>query len=87
MNVKGRTSQLAKKIFYATIEKIKGKIDSETGGLIEKNPEKINAGEAAIIHFSTQPLVVEKFSEVPELGRFVLVRNNRNIAAGIVLEV
>jgi len=72
---------------YATIEKIKGKIDSETGGLIEKNPEKINAGEAAIIHFSTQPLVVEKFSEVPELGRFVLVRNNRNIAAGIVLEV
>jgi len=28
--------------------------------------------------------VVEKFSEMPELGRFVLVRN-KNIGAGIVL--
>jgi len=68
------------------IKKIKEKIDSETGGLIEKNPEKIKTGEAAIIHFSTQPIVVEKFSELPELGRFVLVKNNHNIAAGIVLE-
>jgi len=71
---------------YVKVEKIKEKIDSETGGLIEKNPEKIKTGEAAIIHFSTQPLVVEKFSELPELGRFVLVKDNQNIAAGIVLE-
>lgn len=68
------------------VKRIKKKIDSETGGLIEKNPEKITPGEAAVIHFSTQPLVVEKFSEFPELGRFVLVKNNHNIAAGIVLE-
>jgi len=30
--------------------------------------------------------VVEKFSEVPELGRFVLARKGRNIGAGVVLE-
>jgi translation elongation factor EF-1alpha len=29
--------------------------------------------------------VVEKFSEIPELGRFILVRD-RNIGAGVVLE-
>ena len=33
----------------------------------------------------TEPLVVEKFSDIPELGRFVLVRD-KNIGAGIVLE-
>jgi len=69
------------------IDQIKEKIDSETGKLIEKNPKKINKGDAAIIHFSTQPLVVEKFSEIPELGRFVLVKNERNIGAGVVLDV
>jgi len=30
--------------------------------------------------------VVEKFSEIPELGRFILVKG-RNIGAGVVLEV
>jgi translation elongation factor EF-1alpha len=28
---------------------------------------------------------VEKFAEIPELGRFVLVKNGRNIGAGVVL--
>jgi translation elongation factor EF-1alpha len=29
--------------------------------------------------------VVEKFAEIPELGRFVLVKANKNIGAGVVL--
>lgn len=68
-----------------TIKEIKEKLNSETGEILEKHPICINEHEAATIIFATEPLVVENFSDIPELGRFVLVRD-RNIAAGIVLE-
>jgi len=67
------------------IKEIRERINSETGEIMEKHPSSITENDAAIIRFATEPLVVEKFSEIPELGRFVLVRN-RNIGAGIVLE-
>ena len=69
------------------IKEIKEKIDSETGEVMEENPEEINEHDAATIVFATEPLVVEKFAEIPELGRFVLVKNERNIGAGVVLDV
>lgn len=68
------------------IKEIKEKIDSETGEVMERNPEKINEHDAATIVFATEPLVVEKFAEIPELGRFVLVKNSKNIGAGVVLQ-
>jgi len=67
------------------IKDIREKINSETGEVMEKHPNQINEHEAATILFATEPLVVEKFSDIPELGRFVLVRDN-NIGAGVVLE-
>ncbi len=75
----------ATKRVKCTIKRIREKISSETGEIMEKNPSEITENEAAIIDFSCEPVVVEKFSEFPELGRFVLVKN-KNIAAGIVLE-
>ena len=68
------------------IREIKEKINSETGEVIETNPNGINEHDAATIVFDTEPLVVEKFAEIPELGRFVLVKNGRNIGAGVVLD-
>jgi translation elongation factor EF-1alpha len=67
------------------IKEIKERINSETGEVVERNPAEITENEAATILFATEPLVVEKFSEIPELGRFILVRD-RNIGAGVVLE-
>lgn len=67
------------------IREIKEKINSETGEVVEKYPAEISENEAATIVFATEPLVVEKFSEIPELGRFILVKD-RNIGAGVVLE-
>jgi translation elongation factor EF-1alpha len=66
------------------IKDIREKINSETGEVMEKNPLQINEHEAATILFATEPIVVEKFSDIPELGRFILVRD-RNIGAGVVL--
>ena len=68
-----------------SIDEIQEKLNSETGEVIGEKPSEITQHEAATIIFSTEPLVVEQFSDIPELGRFVLARN-RNIAAGIVLE-
>jgi len=68
------------------VKEIKERISSETGEVMAKNVEGIGQNEAATIIFETEPLVVEKFSEIPELGRFVMARKNRNVGAGVVLE-
>jgi elongation factor 1-alpha len=70
----------------ARVKEIKEKINSETGEVMEKNPAFISENDAATIIFTTEPLVVEKFADIPELGRFVLARDGRSIGAGIVLE-
>ena len=68
------------------VAEIQERISSETGEVIEKNPDEIGENEAATIIFETEPLVVEKFSQIPELGRYILVINGKNVGAGIVLE-
>lgn len=68
------------------VQIIKERISSETGEVIDSNTMEIGENEAATVVFKTESMVVEKFSEIPELGRFILVRNGKNIGAGIVLE-
>ncbi|MFC1938107.1 EF-Tu/IF-2/RF-3 family GTPase [Chloroflexota bacterium] len=68
------------------VKEIKERINSETGEVMRKNTGKIEENEAATIIFETDPLVLEKFSEIPELGRFVIARKNKNVGAGVVLE-
>jgi small GTP-binding protein len=65
---------------------LKEGINSETGEPIGKRVEEIGQHEAATVIFSTEPLVMEKFSDIPELGRFILASKGRNVGAGIVLE-
>ncbi len=68
------------------VQQIRERISSETGRVIQKNPAGIEEGDAAIVVLKTEPLVAEKFSEIPELGRFILARNGKNIGAGVILE-
>ena len=69
------------------VKEIKERINSETGEKMGEDAKEIGENEAATIIFASEPVVVEKFSETPELGRFVLVRKGKNIGAGVVLEV
>lgn len=69
------------------VRELREKIDSETGEVLVERPDYVGEHEAATIVFDAEPLVVEKFARIPELGRFVLVRGRKNIGAGIVLEV
>ena len=68
------------------VEMIREQISSETGEVISTSPEEIGLNQAATVVFRTEPMVVESFSEMPELGRFILARNGKNVGAGIVLE-
>ena len=62
-------------------------MDSETAKEIHANPQKLNPNEATRVEFKlSKPLAVEEYSQVPALGRFVLEKNNKNVAAGIILE-
>ncbi|RZN34432.1 MAG: GTP-binding protein [Methanophagales archaeon ANME-1-THS] len=69
------------------IKEIHERINSETGEVLERYPAEIHEHDAATILFATKPVVVEHFADIPELGRFVLVKNGRSIGAGVVLDV
>ena len=64
------------------------KLDPRTGATIEDNPAFIKQGDAAIVRFKPlKPVVVEKYSEIPQLGRFAVRDSGRTIAAGTVIDV
>ena len=72
----------------ATITEITEKKDPKTGQTLQKNPEFIKNGDVAIVKVRpTKPVVVEKYSEFPQLGRFAIRDMGQTVAAGVVLDV
>jgi small GTP-binding protein len=69
-----------------TVKEIKQKISSETGEVLGKSTGEIGKNDAAELVFRTEPMVVEPFSEIPELGRFILAKEMKNVGAGVVLK-
>lgn len=64
------------------------KLDRRNGKLLEENPIMLKKGDAAIVKIITQKLiVVEKYSEFPSLGRFVLLDSKFIVAVGIIKEI
>ncbi len=77
------TAQMA-----CTITDILEKKDPKTGQTMQKNPDFIKTGDVAIVKVKPlRPLVVEKFNEFPQLGRFAIRDMGQTVAAGVVLEV
>ncbi len=69
-------------------EEIQKKLDPRTGATIEENPKFIKQGDAAIVKLRPiKPLIVEKYSDFPGLGRFAIRDMGRTVAAGVVLDV
>jgi len=64
------------------------KIDRRSGKETEAAPKFIKSGDAAIVKLEpTKPMVVEKFSEFPPLGRFAVRDMRQTVAVGVVKEV
>jgi elongation factor 1-alpha len=77
------TAQLA-----CTIVDILEKKDPKTGQTAEKNPETLKTGDVAIVRIKpTKPLVVEKYSDFPQLGRFAIRDMGSTVAAGVILDI
>ncbi len=71
-----------------TITEILEKKDPKTGQTQQKNPDFIKTGDVAIVKIKPlRPVVVEKFQEFPQLGRFAVRDMGQTVAAGVVLEI
>ena len=70
------------------IKRIIRKMNSSTLEILEEDSQTIKNTEAAEIIIATMnEVILEKFSETTELGRFVLVKNDDTIAGGIIKEL
>ena len=70
------------------IVEIVEKKDPKTGQTVEKNPDFIKTGDAAVVKIKPlKPVVVEKYTDFPALGRFAIRDMGTTVAAGIVLDV
>ncbi|MGC9011995.1 translation elongation factor EF-1 subunit alpha [Thermogladius sp.] len=70
------------------ITEIVGKLDPRTGQIVEKNPQFIKQGDNAIVRFKPiKPLVIEKYSDFPQLGRFAMRDMGKTIGIGIVTDI
>lgn len=70
------------------VERILEKIDPINLSLQEKSPNVLKDGDVGKVTFSSlEPISLEKYSEIPQLGRFVIEGKRGAAAAGIVLEV
>lgn len=69
----------------ANITCIKKRIDSSSLEVIEEDATRIGNLEIGEVGIRTEePIVVTKFNDIQELGRFVLVRGNDVVAGGII---
>uniref|UniRef100_A0A7C2ZMF8 Elongation factor 1-alpha n=1 Tax=Ignisphaera aggregans TaxID=334771 RepID=A0A7C2ZMF8_9CREN len=70
------------------VVEIIAKLDPRTGQVVEKNPPFIKQGDIAIIRFKPlKSMVIEKYSEFPQLGRFAMRDMGRTIGIGIVQDI
>jgi translation elongation factor EF-1alpha len=68
------------------IDKIYKKFDPASMELIEENVSSISGAEVADILMSLDTrIVVDPFNDIPEMGRFVLEKDGRPVAGGIIL--
>ena len=70
------------------VQKILSEIDPVNLTIAKKYPEILKEGSVGEAQFTAlEPISIEKYSEFPELGRFVIKGKKGAIAAGIVLDI
>ncbi|MBI1912753.1 MAG: GTP-binding protein [Deltaproteobacteria bacterium] len=68
------------------IEKIHRRFDPASVEIVEKDSTIIKPAEIAEVQIKLEkPVAVDKFSEIPELGRFVLEHAGHPVAGGIII--
>ncbi len=74
--------------FAGQISELVEKKDPKTGQTAQAKPDFIKTGDVAVVKVKPlKPIVIEKFSDFPPLGRFALRDMGQTVAAGVVLDV
>jgi elongation factor 1-alpha len=74
--------------FAGQVIEIVEKKDPKTGQPSAEGKDFIKTGDVAILRIKPlKPIVIEKFSEYPPLGRFAIRDMGQTVAAGIVLDI
>ena len=64
------------------------RLDPRTGQVAEENPQTLKTGDAAIVKITPRrPLVIERYKDFPQLGRFAVRDMGQTVAAGVVDDV
>lgn len=67
---------------------INAKLDPLTGETVDEKPQFLKNGNTGIVRFRPmRPLVIEKATQFPRLGRFAIRDMGQTIGAGIVAEI
>lgn len=68
--------------------RILAKIDKKTGKVIKRNPDYIEAYDGALVEVEPlAPMIVEAYSELAAMGRFVIRDWRQTVGVGIVKQV
>jgi elongation factor 1-alpha len=71
-----------------TFTSLDAKLDPATGATLEEKPEFLKTGDAAVVSITpTKPMVIEKASDFPQLGRFAIRDMGQTVAAGMCIDV
>jgi elongation factor 1-alpha len=69
------------------VQTILEKVDAVSFALQEKFPVLLRGGDVGRVRFvALEPVCLERYSEIPELGRFVVEGKRGTVGAGLVLE-
>ncbi len=80
--VHAHTAQIACKFVELT-----KKLDPRSGQVIEDNPQFLKKNDAAIVQLSPiKKMCMEKYKDIPELGRLAVRDMGRTVAVGVVLD-
>jgi len=81
--IHAHTAQVAAKFMELT-----KKLDQKTGAVIEDSPKFIKRNEAAIVKMQPiKKLCIEKYEDIPEMGRFAVRDMGRTVCVGIVKDL
>ena len=68
--------------------KLVRRLDPKTGQTAEENPQTLKTGDAAVVEITPKrPLVIERYKEFPQLGRFAVRDMGQTVAAGVVTDL
>jgi sulfate adenylyltransferase subunit 1 len=80
------TLKIATQEVTVTVTRIEKKLNSSTLEEITDSMDRLGETEAGVVCVNAEePLIVDSFNSIPELGRFVLMRENTIIAGGIIV--